>query len=133
MALPNTIQDIEADMTAIAAEWSPFSAVHAEYKRLLAVMGNVDGDEIVTLVLTAAANLDVLDGIGPSENVDVSQTQEDVMERIVELANEYLHGKRDARSFRSALVSALSRIETDVDTHRLAMAIYSLSCHTRLE
>jgi hypothetical protein len=53
-----TIKDIE-DAMADAMLHPLYSAVIAEYQRLLAIMGNVDGDEVIALVMVALRNRNV--------------------------------------------------------------------------
>lgn len=61
----DTVKTIEANMAHIIVDWEPYTKVLQEFNRLLQIMGNVDGDEIIALVLVAAARVDALDGIGP--------------------------------------------------------------------
>lgn len=51
----NSIETIEEAMADVAVTFPFFGAVHAEYERLLKIMGNVDGPEMVTLVLVCVA------------------------------------------------------------------------------
>jgi len=48
----NTIPDIEECMATVMLT-SNYQAILDEYHRLLSVMGNVDGDEIVAFVMVA--------------------------------------------------------------------------------
>ncbi len=48
----NTIADIEGAMAHCMMQ-SNYPKILAEYERLLAVMGNVDGNEIVPLIMVA--------------------------------------------------------------------------------
>lgn len=60
--MADTIKTIEDDMAELILEWDKYPRVLEEYKRLLAIIGNVDGDEICALMMCAAANVDALDG-----------------------------------------------------------------------
>lgn len=53
----NTIVEIEDIMAEIMLH-PAYMTVEAEYERLLAIMGNVDGNEVVALVLVALVNTD---------------------------------------------------------------------------
>lgn len=61
----DTIKTIEGNMAHIMLDWEPYSKVVQEFHRLMKTMINVDGDEIIALVLVAAARVDALDGISP--------------------------------------------------------------------
>lgn len=50
-----TVKQIEDGMAEILLTPS-YPAVQAEYNRLLGIMGNVDGDEVISLVLLAVTN-----------------------------------------------------------------------------
>lgn len=52
MRVLNTIKEIE-DAMADEIERPDYQAIALEYRRLLGIMGNVDGDEVISLVLTA--------------------------------------------------------------------------------
>lgn len=47
----------EQCMSFLAESWDKYPQVKQEYDRLVTVMGNVDGDEILQLVLVAADNV----------------------------------------------------------------------------
>lgn len=51
-----TIPEIEDAMAHWDTTYLSLHEVKAEYERLLAIMGNVDGDEIILLLLIALAN-----------------------------------------------------------------------------
>lgn len=60
-----TREETEIALREIRDNWAYYPKVVAEHERLLKAMGNVDGEEVLQLVLVAAANVDVLDGISP--------------------------------------------------------------------
>jgi hypothetical protein len=54
-----TIKDIETEMGRIMVEGSPpYDKIMVEYERLLSIMGNVDGNEVIALVLLALHNVE---------------------------------------------------------------------------
>jgi hypothetical protein len=52
-----TIVEIEAGMADLIAINPKYDQVVREYYRLLKIMGNVDGDEIIALVMLADENV----------------------------------------------------------------------------
>lgn len=53
----HTVPEIEDGMACIALEHAAkYEAVKKEYHRLLEIMGNVDGDEIILLLMVAQEN-----------------------------------------------------------------------------
>lgn len=50
----NTIKDIEDAMADVILDPN-YERVREEYNKLLSIMGNVDGDEVIALVLLAKA------------------------------------------------------------------------------
>lgn len=57
----NTIEEIEAAMAKVASYSGPtlYQAFKAEYERLLAIMGNVEGDDILLLAFVAYDNAEM--------------------------------------------------------------------------
>lgn len=68
---PMDIKQIESAMSVIMIDWGKYDQIVMEYDKLLEVMGNVDGNEVVALVLLAACNCNALDGIGPSNIIPI--------------------------------------------------------------
>lgn len=57
----NTIHEIKYAMSS-AILHPKYDAVKLEFHRLLSIMGNVDGDEVISLVLVAYGNVTTPDG-----------------------------------------------------------------------
>jgi len=53
----NTIPEIEEAMADVILT-SEYPAIVKEYERLLTIMGNVDGNEVIALVLCAVGGVD---------------------------------------------------------------------------
>lgn len=67
MTHEKTRKEIKETMAFLMVDWGAdgipvYPRIVEEYERLLKIMGNVDDNEVIALVLLAACNVDSLDG-----------------------------------------------------------------------
>lgn len=56
----NTIREIEDGMADILIEYPEYHKIVGEYHRMRSIMGNLDSDEIVSLIILSMRNCEVI-------------------------------------------------------------------------